>query len=574
MNPRRIPLLWKIWLSTSVALTALFALLGFLVLRSVQNEAAASLLREAQGSAKAYQAIWDARAEQLQSLAAMVGELPVSPALLENPGFWSRMHSELRGPSFLFVVDPNGKVRQRYPPHGAPQLDLGVLLESAQKTFPQPLTGFLTATSVLYRVVLTPLYDGSSEHNARTGVLVGGFAINHAVARELKARSGSSECIFLARGQIFGSTLDDHATGNVARHLGRAAAGSVVSDGKLEYVPFEQVLEGLDGAPVARLWILRPFAEARRSLALVRQRILLLWGAAIVAGLILTYAAVSRLLKPIRDLDAAASEVAMQNYGHRLAEDRDDELGRLATTFNRMCESLQAARAELVRRERVALIGRLTSSIVHDLRNPLAAIYGGCELLAETQPSPEHTRRITGNILRASRRVQEMLEDLTRVGKGQKSETASDPHPLEEVVSGAVARLSDAAESHGVAIRQRIPPHITLVGTRTRLEGVFVNLIQNALDVMPQGGEVRVDAATEGNWVIVEVTDTGPGVPQEVRDQLFQPFVSHGKRNGLGLGLALARQTAVDHGGDLWLSTDTARGARFLVRLPRQRSAG
>jgi len=574
VNPRRIPLLWKIWLSTSVALTALFVLLGFFVLRSVYSASAQSLLREAQASAKAYEALWGARAEQLQSLAAVVGGLPVSNKLLETPGLWSRMHRQLRGQSFLFVADESGAVLQRYPDTGTPALDLGPLLASAKPHFPRPTAAFLTESSVLYQVVLTPLYAGGSDQRDLTGVLIGGFAINHAEARELKARTGTSECIFAARGQIFGSTLDDRATGNLARHLARTPTSGLVTDGTTEFVPLEHTLKGFDGKPVARLWILRSFEDARQSLAAVRRRILMLWEAAVVAGLLLTYITVKRLVKPIRDLDLAASEVAMQNYGHRVPVDRDDELGRLAATFNKMCDSVQTARAVLVRRERAAVIGRLTSSIVHDLRNPLAAIYGGCELLAETHPSPEHRRRITENILRASRRVQEMLDDLMRISRGQRSQPSDEPHSLDQVVAAAEARLTDAAAAQNVTLIRRIPPSITLLGTRTRLEGVFVNLIQNALDVMPNGGEVRLEASTEGNWVILEVTDTGPGVSDEIRDQLFQPFVSHGKRNGLGLGLALARQTALDHGGDLWLSGDSARGARFLLRLPRQRTPG
>jgi signal transduction histidine kinase len=85
---------------------------------------------------------------------------------------------------------------------------------------------------------------------------------------------------------------------------------------------------------------------------------------------------------------------------------------------------------------------------------------------------------------------------------------------------------------------------------------------------MPDGGEVRISAAIQDGDAIVKVDDTGPGIAPEIRAKLFQPFVSAGKRNGLGLGLALSRQTVIEHGGDMWVESQPSRGARFVIRLP------
>jgi signal transduction histidine kinase len=95
-----------------------------------------------------------------------------------------------------------------------------------------------------------------------------------------------------------------------------------------------------------------------------------------------------------------------------------------------------------------------------------------------------------------------------------------------------------------------------------------VNLISNAIEAMPEGGQVRVSARFVGDSVLLHVDDTGPGVPPEIRSRLFQPFVTAGKSNGIGLGLVFARRTVLEHGGDLWLDVAPDGGTRFSLRLP------
>ena len=101
------------------------------------------------------------------------------------------------------------------------------------------------------------------------------------------------------------------------------------------------------------------------------------------------------------------------------------------------------------------------------------------------------------------------------------------------------------------------------------MERVFFNLITNALEAMPHGGEIRIGARKADNCVLIQVEDTGPGIPRGIRDRLFEPFVTAGKDHGLGLGLALSRQTVRDHGGDMW--TEPASGARFVISMPLNR---
>ncbi|SPE37813.1 Integral membrane sensor signal transduction histidine kinase (fragment) [Candidatus Sulfopaludibacter sp. SbA3] len=271
-------------------------------------------------------------------------------------------------------------------------------------------------------------------------------------------------------------------------------------------------------------------------------------------------------MEPVEQLDRAAAEVARQNYAIEVEVRSEDEMGRLARTFNTMCASIRQAREELIRQERISTIGRLSGSIVHDLRNPLAAIYGGAEMLVDADLPPAHVKRLAGNIYRASRRIQELLQDLLNVSRGKSG--APEPCRLREVAAAACESLAATAEAQGATLALDISPEIELPLERSRMERAFVNLIGNAIEAMPGGGEVRISAVLDAGSVLVHVDDTGPGVAPEIRSKLFQPFVTAGKRNGLGLGLALTRQTVLEHGGDLWVGSAPGRGARFSLRLP------
>ena len=241
------------------------------------------------------------------------------------------------------------------------------------------------------------------------------------------------------------------------------------------------------------------------------------------------------------------------------------EIGRLAETFNSMCASIRKAREDLIRQERIATIGRLSTSIIHDLRNPLAAIYGGAEMLVDAKLSGAQVERLAANIYKASRQVQSLLQELADVtqGRGHAREVCR----LREVVTAAYEPLAAVAESRGVTVQIDLEEDVELPLDRSPMERVFQNLLSNAIEAMPNGGSVSVRAVRRDGEIVVSVEDNGPGIPASIAAQLFEPFVTAGKKNGVGLGLALSRETVVSHGGDLWSDTKED-GARFVLRLP------
>jgi signal transduction histidine kinase len=179
--------------------------------------------------------------------------------------------------------------------------------------------------------------------------------------------------------------------------------------------------------------------------------------------------------------------------------------------------------------------------------------------------SEAQLHRLAGNIYRSSRVINDLLQELLDVSRGRMQ--APETCRLSEIVAAAIEVEAAEAELHGVTVHAAIDPSIELPLERARIERVFLNLITNAIEAMPNGGRVDIRAERNGSGVIVKVDDTGPGIPESVRNRLFEPFVTS-RKNGLGLGLALSRQTVIEHGGELWVEEGGTNGARFRLRLP------
>jgi signal transduction histidine kinase len=570
----RVSLLWKILLSTSVAITVLFALTGWIVQSYIVKTTSQTLDEEVQASFQAYRSLLKARRDMLASVSRILSTMSDVRAafstrdqatIRDTAGeLWAKISEEN---AVFLVTDPRGRVIASLGGAVAPSLgrNLEVVRDAAAR-FPQQVAGFALFDGQLYQMVVTPVYVESGAGPALLNVLVAGFYVDALVAQRLKEATGGSEFLFVAGGRVMASTLNPRATAVLASAVKQRAAITRVSDGVMEYAPLVNPLPDIEGRPIGDLWIFRSFEGAAQRIAALRRNLLLMWVIAVAAGLGLTFLLARRIVEPVQQLDRAAAEVARQNYACRVSVDSQDELGRLAKTFNAMCASIQNARNELIRQERIATIGRLSSSIVHDLRNPLAAVYGGAEMLVDTELAPQQTKRLAGNIYRASRQIKELLQELLDVSRG-KTEGAEQCR-LYEVAAAGMDAVRPIADARRVDLVLDIPRDIELPLERARMERVFLNLIGNAIEAMPDGGIVRIGAIVNNGSVEVSVQDNGPGIAASIRERLFQPFVTAGKKNGLGLGLALSRQTVLDHGGDMWVHSDAAAGTTFSFRLP------
>jgi signal transduction histidine kinase len=577
----RLSLLWKILLSTSIALTLLFAITGWIVQDNATRAMTQSVDEEVQSSFHAYDSLWRARAELLASISLVVSHMSDVRAAFSTGDeatirdtaaeLWSKVSSQ---DAIFVVTDPSGKVLASLGGTlvDALKRDLPVVGQAAQR-FPKQASGFMVAGGHLYQIVVTPVYVQTGAGMGLLNVLVAGYPVNQEVVRELKESTGGSEFCFLSEGQVVASTLSPSANAQLQAAFDPRDGPKRIEAGGSPYTMLATPLADVQGKAVAELRILRSFGSASARIAALRRNIVLIWLFAMLLGLWLTHSLARRILKPVQELDLGAAEVSRGNYDYRVPVadpgiDDHDELGRLARAFNAMCGSIQQGRQELIRQERIATIGRLSTSIVHDLRNPLAAIYGGAEMLIDGALSSAQVQRLAGNIYRSSRRMQQLLQELVDAGRGKSS--GAELCRLKDIIGAAYEVYSGTAEAQSVAVQIDVPEEIELPLERARMERVFLNLIDNALGVMPGGGRLQITAEMSGQQAVIRVQDTGPGIPPQIRQYLFHPFVTAGKKNGVGLGLAFSHQTVLDHGGDLWAGADAGQGACFFVKLPLQ----
>jgi len=577
MNPlkRKQPsLLLRVIVVGASATVLLISVTAYLIARFAITQTEQGIEDEVQTSLRDFEFLWRTRADSLARASSLLSSMSDVRGGLKTgdsatirdmaADLWSRVSRE--DAVFLVFGPQGGEIASLGSTTAGTTTHLpsiSRILPEARHRFPQQASGFLEENGRLYYTILTPVYVASVSGSALLNVLVTGFEINDAFARSLGSATSGSDFVFSTHGRLVASTLP--AASSAAAITNRSLSRLRISG--TEYAALTEQLLDFFGRPIAHLTVMRSLAASNRRLTELRSQIALVLVVAVIIALITDYMLARHIIDPIHRLDKAAAEISQRNYGYRIAVTRDDELGRLASTFNAMGDSIQSARQELIAHERLNTIGRLSSSIVHDLRNPLAAIYGGAEMLLDDEKlPPQQARRLALSIYRASRHIQQMLSELadSARGKAEPMETCR----LVEIVDAARFLLSQAAETQNTSIDVAIPETFELPLERSRMERVFLNLISNSLEATGDGGVVRIRAHAENGDFVVEVDDNGVGISDDVRKQLFLPFFTHGKRHGLGLGLALSRQTVLDHGGELWVDQKSGPGARFCIRLP------
>jgi signal transduction histidine kinase len=226
---------------------------------------------------------------------------------------------------------------------------------------------------------------------------------------------------------------------------------------------------------------------------------------------------------------------------------------------------------ELLQAERMALVGRFASSIVHDLKNPLTIIGVGAEMACMESATPESRKTAERRIRRQIERITGMVNDILEFTRGGSSPQTFTLTDYAAFVQSTVEELDRemARKSIVIQLRDR-PPAVQLPINPRRLSRVFYNLMLNAADEMPDGGTIQLRFSATGGDIVTELADTGKGIAPEIVDTLFEPFATHGKTKGAGLGLSISRRIVEEHGGRIWARNGEGGGAVFAFALPRR----
>jgi len=223
------------------------------------------------------------------------------------------------------------------------------------------------------------------------------------------------------------------------------------------------------------------------------------------------------------------------------------------------------AELRLAQAERLGILGRMVATVAHEIRNPLGSIRGSVEILADDISRDSPQREFVDIITLESKRLENIVN--TYLEYGAPKPPQRDNSDLTSILRDSIRRFSTQMEH--VAISSDIPANLVGRFDSEQVSRIMVNLLSNAAEATAKGGRICVSARTQGSVAIVDVSDTGPGVASELVGRLFQPFVTN-KANGSGLGLALSREIAEAHGGQLEFVpiADGLTGACFRLTLP------
>lgn len=227
---------------------------------------------------------------------------------------------------------------------------------------------------------------------------------------------------------------------------------------------------------------------------------------------------------------------------------------------------------EIIQAERLAVIGRFATTIVHDFKAPLAVIGLATDLACSRGTRLAQRRKLRTMVSRQTLRMKTMLQELIDFTRPSAPPAKVRPLKFAPYVRTFAAEAGSELAQRGVKlVLETPPPRVPVKIEPQRLSRIFYNLLGNAADELTDGGTITLRFKKSGGELQVEVQDDGRGIPPEIADTLFKPFATYGKPQGTGLGLTICRRIAEDHGGRIWATSVPGKGATFSFTLPLAR---
>ncbi|MBZ5549303.1 MAG: HAMP domain-containing histidine kinase [Acidobacteriia bacterium] len=565
------------FLLSMVVVSAALTFTTLLVVRhTVQRQVRLGIQRDLQNSVSAFHNFQTQREMTLERSAALLADLPNVRALMtthDAPTIQdaSRALWQLSGSDLLLLADSSGQVMalQATPPE--------ITVRQAQEFFPQVVARDATrhwwyVEGHLYEVFRQAIYFGPASEHRVLGYLGLGYEIDDRVARDV-SRVAASEVVFRYGDSIVRSTLKPSQEAELLRIAPRGAGGGPLQAdpvrlGEEQFLATSVDLTSSPVGPALSLWVLKSFDQATAFLRSLNELLLALGLTAVLAGSLLVFLISHTFTRPLENLVAGVRALEQGDYAYPLHAQGGDEVAEVTVAFDRMRSSLQKTQRQLLDAERLATIGRMASSVSHDLRHSLAAIMANAEFLCESDLNASQREELYAEIRIAVSQMTDLIESLLEF-----SRTRESLRPAYGDVQSAVEQAIQTVKVHPEY--QRIRIGVSCDGSTEgwfdfkKLERALQNLLLNACEVVPaDGGKIEIGLRRNGENLEIRIADNGPGVADAVRDRLFEPFVSHGKENGTGMGLTVVQKILQDHGGDVVVERTSAAGTTFRLSLP------
>jgi signal transduction histidine kinase len=434
---------------------------------------------------------------------------------------------------------------------------------------------YLLLRGTLYLVAAQPLYFGPASSGTRLGYVLLGYAINRATAQGV-SQAASAAVAFYAGQSLVATNLDtarrEQAIAAAPAFLQTTSGGAEVRLGGERFV-FASTLVSGPHDPRVQLVVLKSWKSATEVLRHLNSMLLAVAALVLVLSGILALYLSANITRPLDRLVAGARALGAGNFDYQMHRAGAREIRELGDAFDRMRQRIRSTQQDLLAAERLATIGRMASSISHDLRHYLSAVYANAEFLGYDSATEAERGELLNEIRQGVRGMTDLIDSLlffSRTGESLQLSVESLPFLAER----ALGMVRAHPEAQPVRFTVAPMPHVEAWLDALKIERAVYNLLLNACQAArlgPEPPQVWLSLTEETDRFVLRVADNGPGVPESIRITLFQPFVSEGKPGGIGLGLTLAHKIAQEHGGGVALEQSRTGLTVFALSLSRSR---
>ncbi|MCU1323653.1 MAG: integral rane sensor signal transduction histidine kinase [Acidobacteriaceae bacterium] len=574
------PLRMRTTLQASLLLVAVSMTIVFLILVrfTVQRQLNRDLAEDTQRSEVTFSNLQNQRRHLLERTAALMADLPSLKALMtaRDPRTISDGGAEfwrVSGSSLFALNDQEGRIVSFYN-DGTP-LNVNEIQAAVAKTIVHPGTPqLLAARGRLLEVLSQPIEFGSGANGSSLGYVTVGYSLDREMAEEV-GQAVSAHVAFIGADGVVASTVDP-AANDVLTRFARSETKKEGADlwlGKQHFLARTIPLNAStanDGGPY--LVVLKSYDQATRTLRQLNLWIILIGAFGLLVGGLLAAEIARTVTRPLESLLAGTRALSAGNFNYKWQESGALEVRGLSLSFRRMQAEIESTQRELLLAERMATIGRMASSISHDLRHYLTSMYANAEFLSMDSTGPAAREEMLDEVKTAVVGMTDLLDSLLvfgRTGMALQRRMVN----LVEILDRAIGRVKTHPEARGIEIRVNAAGSYSAIADPQELDRAIYNLLLNACQAAKRSaGKPRIAAilTRDGTEPQIRIEDNGPGVPAAIRDTLFQPFVSEGKEHGTGLGLALSSRIMEAHGGSLRLEKSEAGHTVFCLNLPAQ----